>query len=59
MEKEENEGPLKVIEAKICDEELYNYCDESCFTDICAKKYGSTSIPLCNELNHCICRYRC
>ncbi|KAG4947162.1 hypothetical protein AAZX31_15G208300 [Glycine max] len=54
----ENEGPLKVIEAKICDIKLYNYCDQSCFTD-CFRKYGKKVLPLCNEWGQCICRYRC
>ncbi|KAL2963675.1 hypothetical protein AAZX31_17G215200 [Glycine max] len=54
-----NEGPLKVIEAKICDVKLYDYCEENCFTDTCVQKYGNTAIHLCNELNQCMCRYRC
>ncbi|KAL2950881.1 hypothetical protein AAZX31_19G015200 [Glycine max] len=54
-----NEGSLKVTEAKICDVKLYDYCEESCFTDTCIQKYGDTAIHFCNELNQCICRYRC
>lgn len=54
-----NEGSLKVTEAKICDVKLYDYCEENCFTDTCVQKYGNTAIHLCNELNQCMCRYRC
>ncbi|RDY10380.1 hypothetical protein CR513_05114, partial [Mucuna pruriens] len=55
----DNEGPLKVIEAKICDVKLYDYCDENCYTD-CSKKYGKRAIGICNpDAYECICRYKC
>ncbi|RDX59379.1 hypothetical protein CR513_61867, partial [Mucuna pruriens] len=55
----EKEGALKVIEAKICDIKLYDYCDEDCYSD-CPKKYGKKAIGFCNpDAYQCICRYQC
>jgi len=55
----ENEGPMKVAEAKFCDVELYNYCDHSCYTD-CPKKYGPKAVGMCNfNPQKCICRRPC
>ncbi|KAK7342637.1 hypothetical protein VNO80_25593 [Phaseolus coccineus] len=54
----ENEGPLKMIEARFCDVKLYDYCEAECFTD-CPKKYGKKAMGLCNETSQCICRWEC
>ncbi|RDY08598.1 hypothetical protein CR513_07142, partial [Mucuna pruriens] len=55
----ENEGPLKVIESKICDVKLYDYCDQDCYID-CPKKYGQRAIGICDwNMNVCICRGQC
>ncbi|KAG5020551.1 hypothetical protein JHK87_016406 [Glycine soja] len=54
----ENEGPLKVTKANICDVKLYDYCEEDCFTD-CPKKYGKKAQGICNEASQCVCRWQC
>lgn len=55
----ENEGPMTVVEAKICDIKLYDYCDENCYTD-CPKIYGAKAIGLCDyNFGVCICRRQC
>ncbi|ESW05147.1 hypothetical protein PHAVU_011G156000 [Phaseolus vulgaris] len=55
----ESEGPMKVIEGKICDVELYDYCDENCYTD-CPNIFGKRAIGFCNfDPQACICRRQC
>ncbi|KAK7342971.1 hypothetical protein VNO80_25930 [Phaseolus coccineus] len=55
----ESEGPMKVAEGKICDEKLYDYCDENCYTD-CPNKFGARAIGLCSyNPEACICRRQC
>ena len=46
----ENEGPLKMIEARLCDVKLYDYCEAECFIDmerkqwVCAMKRASVYV---------------
>ena len=55
----ETEGPMKLVEGKICDLKLYNYCDEDCSTD-CPKMFGPNAIGFCNfNPQVCICRRQC
>ncbi|KAL2326291.1 hypothetical protein Fmac_025349 [Flemingia macrophylla] len=54
----ENDGPLKLVDANICDVKLYNFCDHTCFTD-CLSKYGVRALALCSASGECICRYHC
>ncbi|KAG5017720.1 hypothetical protein JHK85_023856 [Glycine max] len=54
----ENEGSFRVIEAKTCEIKLYDYCDDTCFTE-CVRRYKSKVSPVCNEVGQCICRYHC
>ncbi|KAG5002187.1 hypothetical protein JHK87_023259 [Glycine soja] len=54
----ENEGSFRVIEAKTCEIKLYDYCDDTCFTE-CVRRYESKVSPVCNEVGQCICRYHC
>jgi len=55
----ENEGPIKVTEAKICDVKLYDYCDEDCYNN-CPKIFGARAIGFCNfNPQVCICRRQC
>jgi len=55
----ENEGLMKVVEGKICDVKLYDYCDENCYND-CPKIYGAKAIGFCNfNPQVCICRRKC
>ncbi|QCD85826.1 hypothetical protein DEO72_LG3g347 [Vigna unguiculata] len=55
----ENEGPVKVAEGKLCDVQLYDYCDEDCYRD-CPKRYGARAIGMCNYHRLvCICRRQC
>jgi len=53
-----NEGAMKVAEGKICDVQLYDHCDENCFTD-CPQKYGPGAVGICNDPPVCICRRQC
>ncbi|ESW05514.1 hypothetical protein PHAVU_011G186000 [Phaseolus vulgaris] len=53
----ENKGPMKVVEGKMCEMFLYNYCDENCYSD-CPKWYGPKTIGVCIE-KVCKCRYEC
>ncbi|BAT89656.1 hypothetical protein VIGAN_06066900 [Vigna angularis var. angularis] len=54
-----NEGTVKVAEGKLCDVQLYNYCDEDCYSD-CPKLYGARALGMCNpDSLVCICRRLC
>ncbi|KAG5000995.1 hypothetical protein AAZX31_08G224900 [Glycine max] len=56
----ENEGPLKLIEARTCEETLYEFScvSNKCGTD-CRNKHGNFASGDCNAIEDCICRYPC
>ncbi|ESW05146.1 hypothetical protein PHAVU_011G155900 [Phaseolus vulgaris] len=55
----ESKGPMKVVEGKICDVKLYDYCDEDCYID-CPNMFGARAIGFCNfNPQVCICRRQC
>lgn len=55
----ENEGALKMIEGKVCEVKLYDYCDgDICYLD-CPKKYGASASAHCSLEGDCICVYPC
>jgi len=56
----ENEGPLKLIEARTCEETLYEFScvSNKCDTD-CRNKHGNFASGDCNAIEDCICRYPC
>jgi len=55
----ENEGPMKVTEAKVCEVKLYDYCEgDNCFVD-CPKKYGKAATVRCGLHDECFCDYPC
>lgn len=56
----ENEGPLKLIEARQCEETLYKFscASNKCGTD-CRNKHGKFASGTCNAIEDCICRYPC
>ncbi|KAL2326066.1 hypothetical protein Fmac_025124 [Flemingia macrophylla] len=56
----ENEGPIKVIEGRSCEEKLYeNTCEEKECNVACQKKHGNSATGHCNAIEDCICRFPC
>jgi len=56
----ENEGPLKVIEARICEDTLYQLqCNDFKCNTACRKKYGKLASGMCNVVDDCTCHFPC
>nr|KYP32998.1 hypothetical protein KK1_046207 [Cajanus cajan] len=56
----ENEGPVKVIEARSCEEKLYeNDCQENKCNADCHRKHGNLASGMCNAIEDCICNFPC
>jgi len=58
------EGPLKVVEAKICDETLTTegsctYIEEAQCAKACVSKHGTSAKAYCNYVGGCSCTYIC
>ncbi|KAG5000994.1 hypothetical protein AAZX31_08G224700 [Glycine max] len=57
----ENEGPLKMIEARSCKDIIFvdwGCEDNTCNTD-CRQKHGRLASGLCNETENCLCHFPC
>jgi len=55
----ESNGPLKMIEGKVCEVKLYDYCEiDNCMVD-CPKKYGGGASAHCSLTGECLCDYPC
>ncbi|QCD83250.1 hypothetical protein DEO72_LG2g3593 [Vigna unguiculata] len=55
----ESDGPLKMIEGKVCEVKLYDYCEsDNCLVD-CPKKYGAGASAHCSVTGECLCDYPC
>lgn len=56
----ENEGALKMIEAKICEEKLQEAeCIQATCNNICQLKHGNLAGGTCESFLKCICSYPC
>ncbi|CAJ1979250.1 unnamed protein product [Sphenostylis stenocarpa] len=56
---EENEGGLKAVEARRCEEKLNEDCQEGKCNSDCRKKHGNSASGMCNAIEDCICNYPC
>ncbi|QCD83280.1 hypothetical protein DEO72_LG2g3624 [Vigna unguiculata] len=55
----ESDGPLKMIQGKVCEVKLYDYCEsDNCLVD-CPKKYGAGASAHCSLTGECLCDYPC
>ncbi|QCD85812.1 S locus-related glycoprotein 1 binding pollen coat protein [Vigna unguiculata] len=56
----ENEGGMKMVEARRCDETLYTgSCHESQCQSDCTKKRGNLASGHCSPIEDCTCQYPC